>query len=222
MIARPIILLPLCQAGELVIFYVLYYPVVMTMSTITLNIACLGPVIFAQSKRAKRLSISIRPFRPVRVAFPPRVSLKKAQEYLHENLTWARKNLDYVRKIEQEHESTLDDAPKIPQATAKAMLKHRLQELAQQHGFSYNRVAVRNQKSRWGSCSHLNNINLNINLVSLTSDLMDYVILHELVHTKIKNHSKKYWAELDRYVGGAGKAKALDKRLGRHRLGLRK
>jgi len=192
------------------------------MSTIELNIAHLGPVTFAQSKRAKRISISIRPFRPVRVAFPPRVSHRRAQAFLHENLTWAQKNLDYVRKIEHEHESTLDDTPKIPQTTAKAMLKDRLQELARQHGFTYNRVAVRNQRSRWGSCSHLNNINLNINLVALTSDLMDYVILHELVHTKIKNHSKRYWAELDKYVGGEGKAKDLDKRLGRHRLGLRK
>ncbi len=192
------------------------------MSTITLNIAHLGPVVFAQSKRAKRISISIRPFGPVRVAFPPRISLNTAQMYLHENLAWARKNLDYVRKIEQEHESTLDDTPKIPQATAKAMLKHRLQELARQHGFSCNRVYVRNQRSRWGSCSHLNNISLNINLVALTPDLMDYVILHELVHTRIKNHSKRFWAELDRYVGGEGKAKGLDKRLGRHRLGLRK
>jgi len=192
------------------------------MSTVTLKVACLGPVVFAQSKRAKRISISIRPFRPVRVAFPPRISHRWARKYLHDNLAWAQKNLDYVRKIEQEHESTLDDTPKIPQAQAKAMLMNRLQALAHQHGFTYNRVAVRNQKTRWGSCSHLNNINLNINLVSLTPELMDYVILHELVHTRIKNHSKSFWAELDRYVGGPGQAKDLDKRLGRHRLGLRR
>jgi len=80
------------------------------------------------------------------------------------------------------------------------------------------KYSIRNQKTRWGSCSNLNNINLNINLVSLTQDLMDYVILHELLHTKIKNHSKKFWAQLDKYVGG--KAKYLDKRLKKHRLGL--
>jgi predicted metal-dependent hydrolase len=192
------------------------------MSTVELKIETLGPVIFAQSRRAKRISISIRPFRPVRVAFPPRISRRRAQAFLQENLHWAQKNLDYVRKIEQEHETTLDDTPPIPQTQAKAMLKNRLQALAQQHGFTYNRVAVRNQKTRWGSCSHLNNINLNINLVALTPDLMDYVILHELVHTRIKNHSKKFWAELDRVVGGKGRAKDLDKRLGRHRLGLRR
>lgn len=192
------------------------------MSTVTLKIAPLGPVIFSQSRRAKRISISIRPFKPVRVAFPPRVSLRQAQAYLQENFSWAQKNLDYIKRIEREHESTLDDTPSIPPARAKAILKQRLQALAEQHGFSYNRVYIRNQRTRWGSCSHLNNISLNINLVSLTSDLMDYVILHELVHTRIKNHSKKYWAELDRYVGGPGQARALDKRLGRHRLGLQR
>jgi predicted metal-dependent hydrolase len=137
-------------------------------------------------------------------------------------MQWAQKNLDYIKRIEREHASTLDDAPKIPPAQAKIMLKQRLEALAQQHGFSYNRVYVRNQRSRWGSCSHLNNISLNIHLVALTPELMDYVILHELVHTRIKNHSKAYWAELDRYVGGAGQAKALDNKLGRHRLGLQR
>ena len=61
------------------------------------------------------------------------------------------------------------------------------------------------------------NINLNINLARLAEELMDYVILHELVHLKIKNHSKEFWSELDKYVGSA---KELDKKLKKHRLGL--
>ena len=192
------------------------------MPTVTLTIGRLGPVTFAQSRRAKRLSISIKPFRPVRVAFPLQISLKKAQHYLYEHWDWVQTNLDTIRHIERDHASTLHDSPKAPPARAKALLKDRLQELAQQHGFTYNKVSVRNQRSRWGSCSHLNNISLNINLVSLTGDLMDYVLLHELVHTRIKNHSKAYWAELDGYVGGKGKAKELDKRLSKHRLGTRR
>ena len=90
------------------------------------------------------------------------------------------------------------------------MLISRLNHLAQKHGFSFNRVFIRNQKTLWGSCSYSNNINLNIKLLRLKSELVDYVILHELVHTKIKNHSKEYWAELDKYTGNA---KALDKEL---------
>ncbi|MFC2065463.1 M48 family metallopeptidase [Chloroflexota bacterium] len=57
--------------------------------------------------------------------------------------------------------------------------------MAVQHSFTYNRVTIRNQKTRWGSCSHKNNISLNMKLVLLPEDLVGYVILYELVHTKI-------------------------------------
>ncbi|MGB6012105.1 MAG: M48 family metallopeptidase, partial [Desulfobacterales bacterium] len=63
------------------------------------------------------------------------------------------------------------------------------------------RVFIRNQKTRWGSCSSKDNISLNVKLVRLPETLMDYIILHELVHTRVKNHGKKYYAALDRIVG---------------------
>ena len=188
------------------------------MSITIIEIPSLGPVVFSQTKRAKRMSIVIKPFKPVRVAFPQRTSLRKAKKYLHKNLSWAKKSLDYVRKIEKEHETTLNNKPKLPKTKAKMILRNRLRELADLHGFKYNKVFIRNQKTRWGSCSILNNINLNINLVSLTEELMDYVILHELVHTVIKNHSQTFWIRLNKYVGG--RAKELDKSLMKHKLGL--
>lgn len=187
------------------------------MSITTLDIPPLETVVFSQTKRAKRISISIAPFKPVRVAFPLRVSFKKAHKYLIENIDWAKKNLAYVRKAEQEHRTTTGNKPRMPKAKAKALLTTRLRELAEQHGFDYNKVFIKKQKTRWGSCSERNNINLNIKLASLSEELTDYVLLHELLHTRIKNHSKKYWAELNKYVGG--NAKALDKRLRKHRLG---
>jgi hypothetical protein len=69
---------------------------------------------------------------------------------------------------------------------------------------------VKNQKTRWGSCSDKNNINLNINLVRLPDELIDYVILHELVHTRIKNHSHQFWEEMNKVVEDP---KSLDKKL---------
>ena len=88
---------------------------------------------------------------------------------------------------------------------AKVILKNRLKELSDIYGFKYNRVFIRNQKTRWGSCSGKNNISLNINLVRVSNELQDYVILHELVHTKIKNHSIRFWKDLDKYVGDGKK-----------------
>lgn len=69
---------------------------------------------------------------------------------------------------------------------------------------------MREQRTRWGSCSGKNNISLNVKLVLLPEELIDYVILHELVHTRIHNHGKKFWDELDIYTGNA---KAVAKRL---------
>ena len=86
---------------------------------------------------------------------------------------------------------------------AKKILPQRLEELAKKHGFKYNKVAIRNAKTRWGSCSYRNNINLNLHLARLDGDLIDYVILHELCHTVEKNHGAKFWALLHKHMPNA-------------------
>ncbi len=100
---------------------------------------------------------------------------------------------------------------------AKKFLPARVRQLAEKHGFSYNRVFVKNTKSRWGSCSHVNNINLNIHLMRLPQHLCDYIILHELVHTVHKNHGKDFWKMLDRV---SGNARQLAKEVRQYRLNV--
>ncbi len=98
----------------------------------------------------------------------------------------------------------------ILRAEAKKYLPERTRCLAEKHNFSYEKLSVRNAKTRWGSCSGRNNISLNIHLMRLPDKLIDYVILHELCHTVEKNHGKNFWALLDKV---SGNAKALDKAL---------
>lgn len=98
---------------------------------------------------------------------------------------------------------------------AKAWLPGRLEELAKKHGFKYKQVAIKNAKTRWGSCSSDNNINLSLHLMRLPDHLIDYVILHELVHTKIKNHSPHFWQLLDQVTGNARK---LDREVKEYRI----
>lgn len=98
---------------------------------------------------------------------------------------------------------------------AAKYLPQRVKKLAITYGFSFNRLAFRNNKSRWGSCSRENNISLNIQLMRLPQHLADYVILHELAHTVHKNHSANFWQLLDKITGNA---KKRDKELNNYRL----
>lgn len=94
---------------------------------------------------------------------------------------------------------------------ANKYLPDLLNQLALQSGLSYRQVSVRNNKTRWGSCSANNHINLNLHLIRLPQHLCRYVILHELCHTVHKHHQKPFWSLLD--MLSHGKAKDLDKEL---------
>lgn len=80
---------------------------------------------------------------------------------------------------------------------AKKLLPSRLKELAIQNQFHFNKITIRNNKRNWGSCSAKNNISLNLQMMKLPDELIDYILLHELVHTKIKNHGSEFWKKLN-------------------------
>lgn len=97
---------------------------------------------------------------------------------------------------------------------AKEYIPNRVAQLAGKNGFTYNNIFFKNAKTRWGSCSVRNNLNFNIHLMRLPDKLIDYVILHELTHTVVKNHSKDFWSKLNTYVGDA---KVIQKELRAYR-----
>jgi len=81
---------------------------------------------------------------------------------------------------------------------AEQILPHRVKELAKKYNLLYKSLNIKYTKTRWGSCSGKNDIILNPHLLRLKDELIDYVILHELAHTKVKNHSKKFWLTLQK------------------------
>ena len=98
---------------------------------------------------------------------------------------------------------------------AKSYLPNRVDEIAIKHNFIYQKLSIKNTKTRWGSCSFKNNINLSLHLMRLNEDLIDYVILHELVHTKVKNHSREFWSTLEQHCPNS---KYLDRKLKNYSL----
>jgi len=172
----------------------------------TIYVDGVGLILFERSTRARRIIISVKPSNGVRVAIPNRVSFKQALDFVNLKKPWILKHLVRIKQMES-HRQAVNSSVNIDKVKARKKLTNRLKQLAVQHGFTYNKVFIRNQKTRWGSCSHKNNISLNMKLVLLPDELVDYVILHELAHTRIHDHSKRFWAELDKYVGN-GKAMA--------------
>ncbi len=110
-------------------------------------------------------------------------------------------------KIQQSIKSIITE---IMRFEAKKYLVPRTKELAEKKGFGYTKVYIKNLKSRWGSCSAANNINLNLHLMRLPEYLSDFIILHELCHTVYKNHGKQFHDLLNNLVGDE---KALNKEL---------
>jgi hypothetical protein len=76
---------------------------------------------------------------------------------------------------------------------ARAYINNKLLYFNQFYGFTYNRVSIKNHKSRWGSCSSKGNLNFNYKIIFLPENAFDYIIVHELCHLKELNHSKRFW-----------------------------
>lgn len=178
----------------------------------TVHIKGVGKVQLQRSRRAKHICLSVRPFKGVRIAVPWNVSYKQAMVVAHEKVDWLNKHLERAALIEKEA-SHFDQLAPINRAVARNIIVDRLDELARRYRFTYNKVFVRSQRTRWGSCSGQNNINLNVNIIRLPGELMDYVILHELVHTRIKDHSPRFWKILGQYVDDP---KSVDQQLNRY------
>ncbi|MGH9313553.1 MAG: M48 metallopeptidase family protein, partial [Vicinamibacterales bacterium] len=112
--------------------------------------------------------------------------------------------------IERERARLLRRAqPAIPPADratlrrrARIELPARLRELAARHGFAAGRVTVRDQRSRWGSCSPRGDISLNWRLVLMPGAVRDYVLLHELAHLRVPNHSRRFWRVMSEICPG--------------------
>ena len=79
------------------------------------------------------------------------------------------------------------------------MIEKRTAEINLYYGFKYKKISIRNQRTRWGSCSKAGNLNFNYRLFFLSNEEMDYVIAHELCHLKEFNHSPKFWKLVEEF-----------------------
>jgi predicted metal-dependent hydrolase len=83
---------------------------------------------------------------------------------------------------------------------ALVLVRERLQYFSAIYGYSYGKISIRNQKSRWGSCSKAGNLSFNYKIALLPAYLVDYVIVHELCHTVHFNHGKAFWNDVAKTI----------------------
>ncbi|QXP72900.1 M48 family metallopeptidase [Tenacibaculum sp. AHE15PA] len=93
---------------------------------------------------------------------------------------------------------------------AKEKIAPRIRKWSKKTGLEFNELKFRQLEKRWGSCTPSNNIIINVDAIKLPFSLIDYLIVHELVHTKVKSHSKEFWAELSKHIQNW---KELDERM---------
>ena len=159
----------------------------------------IGLVHIVRSRAARNLSLSLSR-QHLRVTCPRWLSVRKALDFVRSRESWIAEQRVLVSSRREDLIARGVDYDSIDPGEAERMLTSRLKELATRHNFSWRRITIRNQQTRWGSCTTKGDISLNRKLAALPEELRDYVILHELLHTIIHDHSSHFWSELEKLV----------------------
>lgn len=152
--------------------------------------------------RSKRKSISIEiKAGKITVRAPLRMKDRQIQKFLEDKKTWIEKHLaTYAeqQKIAEALKPYTEEELTHIVAEAKRIIPERVKYYAEKNGIDYNRVTIRKQRKRWGSCSSQGNLNFNCLLVLFPEEVLDSVVVHELCHRKHMNHSAKFYTEVEK------------------------
>ncbi len=143
----------------------------------------------------KTVAVQVKPDLRVVVRAPMRMKNADIDAFVEKNRAWIERHLQAAREAQAQALPPLSNEEIEALADrALAELPPRVAQLASLLGVQYHRITIRNQTSRWGSCSGKKNLNFNCLLMLCPGEVTDYVILHELCHLKELNHSKRFWA----------------------------
>lgn len=164
----------------------------------------------------KTLAIQINPDLSVTVRAPMYAPQSDIERILREKESWIQKHIEKIREQEAKRKKTQGEKgeygefverdyltnEEIKKLADKALqhIPKRVSYYAKQIGITYGKITIRNQKTRWGSCSSKGNLNFNCLLMLTPDKVRDYVVIHELCHLKQMNHSKMFWAEVEKVM----------------------
>ena len=152
--------------------------------------------------RARRISISVHPDLRVVVSTPSRTSMVVVKKFVQKHADWVRARLEKFRQMpkpkfvpggsKKDYENSKEEARKF--------VKARIKYFNEFYRARVGRISIRNQKTRWGSCSVDGNLSFNYKLVRMPIRMADYIIVHELCHILQFDHSPRFWALVERAI----------------------
>jgi len=153
----------------------------------------------------KTIGIRVNPDLSVTVKAPYFLANREIERVIREKENWIIKTVDKIKaaqealKNEEINYLTNEELEKLADE-ALAVIPGRVKYFSEMMGVSYGRITIRNQKTRWGSCSSKGNLNFNCLIMLAPSEVIDYLVVHELCHRKQMNHSKAFWSEVEKIL----------------------
>jgi predicted metal-dependent hydrolase len=155
----------------------------------------------------KNLNIKVLKNGEVQVVVPRRgfygISQKQIEKILEERFDFIITTLGRYKKLSQQYPDlfTFDEEHyRQHRQTAQELIKAKVDYYCSHYDFKYNRISIRNQSTRWGSCSSRGNLNFSYKIIFLLPEEQDYIIVHELCHLKEQNHSPAFWSLVEKIL----------------------
>ncbi len=146
------------------------------------------------SRRSRSLRLTVYPGRGLVVSKGKSISQRATEAFIKEKTDWILSAIAHFNSLPKDPSLSFTSAEVSKyKKSALAIAEDRLAYFNAVYHFGYSRVGVRDQKTRWGSCSAKGNLNFNYRLAMLPETLADYLVVHELCHVREMNHSRKFW-----------------------------
>ncbi len=147
-----------------------------------------------RSKRAKRMRLTVYCTGDFVVTVPNSLKSNTIDQYLIQKSRWVLEKIDFFEGLKKNQPKAYEDMDSDTlKQKALELVEEKVKRFNRKFGFKFNKVAIKDQKTCWGSCSKKKNLNFNWRIVLLPDHLADYIVIHELCHLKEFSHSRRYW-----------------------------
>jgi len=147
------------------------------------------------SNRARKVRLTVRCDGDFVVTTPRNVNENLIEEFIARKAQWVIDKIDYFKSRPQKvfNKGSVKEYREY-KSKALVLAQERIKYFNSFYGFKFNNISIKNQKTRWGSCSRKGNLNFNYKIALIPQEFSDYIIVHEICHLKELNHSKNFWS----------------------------